>query len=269
MLGRIVLGLCLAAACSKREVPNSSPVTSQSPAPIHLPVVPDAITSQLGAVTFAMAIDLSGTDLGWIARMLPEPLACARDLVTKLRVVVLAKSDRMQGFVTGLALDPTRACIGQLAPAMGFAAADRPDGTYEIQISDQPVSLRWSGDMLVITEGGKSPTSGGPPSAITELLSRVPPGAKAWIASSGFPDRKIKSMIGWFLTSTEHWTLTLTAEGTEPDAARSWVDDMVAGFKEAAAGRGVAVDDKWFAIESTKTTTKLVATLPVDMFDKK
>src|ERR1041384_6204012 len=85
MLGRIVLGVCLVVACS-----NRSEVTSTTPVKSHrIPILPDSVLAQLGAVNVAIAADFSRADVGRIASILPDEVACARDLVRSIRVGVL------------------------------------------------------------------------------------------------------------------------------------------------------------------------------------
>lgn len=258
MLARVVVGSWVAIACS---------ISAASPAPgvgkpSRLPVIPDSTTSQLGAVRFAIAADLAGWKLQRFTAKLPPELACLHDLVPSLGSVVVTSGDSWQAMVTGMPEAATRACLAKVAPVLGFAISDRTGGDYELQIQNNPVKLAWQEKMLVITQIGHPQTAGDPPEEIVALLGRVPRAAKAWLVSSGSPTFKLKSAVGWLEVRDGRAILTFTAEGTEADPPGPMVAGMIAGMRDQATKRGLKVEDSWFVTTSTKTTTKLVATLP-------
>ena len=270
MLGRIALGVCFLFACSKNAVPQSpSPAPAQPtrvPVVPIVPIVPGSIVAQLGSVNVVVAADLSKADLHKLVTWLPDEVACLRDLVMSARIVVLTTGEDAQGIVTGPSEAATRACVTRLAPAFGFSTVEGSAGAYELQIPDNPIALTWQGDMLVITKVGHRTASGNPSPVLLELMARVPGDAACWFASSGFPKDKIKKLVGWVETRTDHWILTITVEGTEPDAARRWLEHFIDGMTSTAHGKGIKVEAAWFTVESTTNTAKLVATIPNGIF---
>jgi hypothetical protein len=257
MLVRFLLGLCLVLVSS-----NSLATPATSP---RVPILPDVITSQLGPVDVVAAVDLSKLDLHKLTAAIPGKLACLRDLVASAHIGVFASGDHAHGIVTGLSETATRACLASVAPALGFTMADGAEGALELQIPGNPVALAWHGDLLVVTQAGHPSSSGNPPAALLELVSHVPRDAKAWMASTGFDKKKIKSVVAWITTPPDHWIVTVMAEGLEPDVARKWVESFAGGAKSAATAKGIKLDDSWFKVESTKTSARLVATIPSEI----
>jgi hypothetical protein len=248
-------------ACSKN---NSEP----PPAPTRIPIVPDTVTAQLGAVGFVIAVDLHRLDLGKVAALIPDQLGCTRELLAAADMGVIAAGEHWEGFVTGLPEQPTRACIAKLAPAFGATTHDMTDG-FRIDIPDNPVLLAWHGNTVTITQVGQTPRGGDPPGVILDLATSVPRKAQGWIVSSGFPKYKIKSSVMWLETSPSTWTFTITAESTEAGAAKPWVASVIDGFKEGAGAKGVKIDDAWFTLTSSSpTSAKLVAAIPIEAFTK-
>jgi hypothetical protein len=258
MLARVVVGSWVVIACS---------ISAASPAPdagkpSRLPVIPDSMTSQLGAVRLAIAVDLAAWKLQRFTAKLPPELACLNDVVPSLGSVVVTSGDSWQAMVTGVPEAATRACLAKVAPVLGFAISDRPGDGYELQIPNNPVKLAWEDKTLVVTQSGHPRTTGVPPAEIMTLLGRVPRAAKFWVVSSGFSAFKLKSAIGWLEAHEDRGVFTFTAEGTEADPSGPWIAGMVAGMKDQAAKRGLKVEDSWIVVTSTKTTTKLTATIP-------
>jgi hypothetical protein len=256
---RALLVLALV-ACSKKSEPP--------PAPSRIPIVPDRVTAQLGAVGFVLAVDLHGLDLGKVAGLIPDELGCTRELLAAADSLVVAQGETWEGFITGLPEQPTRKCIAALVPMLGATAQD-DHGGYRIDLGETHVALVWHGNIVTITEAGREIHGGDPPGVILDLVAGVPRGANGWIVSSGITNYKLKSLTAWFTASPTTWTFTVNAEASEQDAARPWLERVVDGFTTAATAKGVAVDAKWFAITSTPTTAKLVATIPIDALTPK
>ena len=148
----------------------------------------------------------------------------------------------------------------------GFTTVDRSGGLLELQIPGNPLALAWHGDLAVIARIGHPASTGAPPPATYELMLQVPLDAGAWLVFEVNRKPKFKSIVGWLQTRTDQWIITITAEGTEFALTRSMLEGFVNGIKSAAIKNGRHVDDTWFAIESTKTTAKLVMTLPTSAF---
>jgi hypothetical protein len=252
-----VLAVLALVACSAK--------TERTP-PTRIPIVPDAVTAQLGAVGFVIAIDLHRLDLGKVAALIPDELGCTRELLAAADMGVVAAGEHWEAFVTGLPEQPTRACIAKLAPLLGASTRDMTDG-FRIDIPDNPILLVWHGTTVTITQVGQTPRGGDPPGVILDLATTVPRTAEGWIVSSGFPKYKIKSSVMWLETTPATWTFTLTAESTELGAAKPWLASVVDGFKAGAAQKGVKIDDAWFTLTSaTGTSAKLVAAIPIEAF---
>lgn len=278
MFVRMVFGVCLVVACSTRsELTSTTTSTSTTAAKSHrIPIIPDSILAQLGAINIAVAVDFSKADLSKLVAILPDEVACARDLVRSIRVAVLgvaalgAGADThtwpTQGFVTGLPEAATRACLARIAPVFGFTTVDGSGGLLELQIPGNPFTLAWHGDLAVIARSGHPASAGAPPPATFELMLQVPLDAEAWMVFEANREGKIKSIVGWLQTRTDQWIITVTAEGDESGLTRSMFESFVKGMKDAAIKKGRHVDDRWFAIESTKTTAKLVMRFPPSAF---
>jgi hypothetical protein len=276
MFGRMVFGVILVVACSKSSELTSTTTSTTAAKPHRIPIIPDSILAQLGAVNIALAVDFSKADVSKLVAILPDEVACTRDLVRSIHVAVLgvamlgAGTDThtwpTQGFVTGLPEAATRACLTRIAPMFGFTMVEGSGGLLELQIPGNPLTLAWRGDLAVITRIGHPASAGAPPPATFELMLRVPLDAAAWMVFELNRTPKIKSIVGWLQTRTDQWIITITAEGTEFDLTRSMFESFVNGIKSAAIKKGRHVDDSWFAIESTKTTAKLVMTFPTSAF---
>jgi len=258
---RLALLIVALAACEKH---HDAPAV-----PTKVPVLPDSIEGQLGTIGFALAVDFHALDLAKVATMLPDDPPCLREVLSAAKVgVVTQGGDTWQGYVSGVTQPVLRACIEKFAPMMGVSVKDHAGGGFELALPDQPAVFQWHGDLALITQGNDAPHAGEPPVVILELLAKVPRDAKGWIVSSGFPAYKIKSSIAWMQTDPTYWTFTILAEGTSNDAVKPWLQSVIAGFKAGAAQKGITVDDKWFTIESTPPTGKLVAKIPIAAFAK-
>lgn len=232
-----------------------------------VPVLPDSIESQLGTIGFAMAVDLHALDLGKVAAMLPDDPPCLKQVLSAVKVGAVTQGiDTWQGYVTGVPEPMLRECIAKFAPMLGVSVKDHAGGGFELALPDKPAVFQWRGDLALITQGSDAPHAGEPPAVILELLAKVPRGAKGWVVSSGFPKYQIKSSVAWLENDPTYWTFTILAEGTTMDAAKPWLQSVIDGFKAGAAEKGVAVDDKWFTLESTPPSGKLVAKIPIAAF---
>jgi hypothetical protein len=251
---RVLLVLALVACSSKKP----------DDAKTRFPILPDKL--QLGEIGFVMAIDLHALDLDQVGGYLPPELGCARELIKAANVGVLTESGATwEGHVTGLEPVQVFECSSKLAPVIGVEVHRAPTGV-ELTWQGTHVVVAWHGDDAVITQAGNAPRTGEMPMVIQDLISRVPRDVKGWIVSSGFPQYKIGSTVAWLQTTAETWTFTVLVESIEIGAARPFIDSIVDGFKTTARAKGARVDDSWFAVESTPTTAKLVATVPISAF---
>jgi hypothetical protein len=249
----LVLATLVGAACSSK--------TKAPPKPSRIPIVPDTI--QLGEIGLGLAVDLRALDVDRLGGFIPDSLGCTRELLTSAHVGVITDgSDIWEGHVTGLDEATTRACLGKLGPVFGFDLHHTDHGD-EVSLPGNPLLISWHGDDMSITQAGHARRVGAVPVVIDELLAHVPRDAKAWMVSSGFPQFKIRSVTAWLETDAATWTFTVNAESIEQGAARPWMEHVVAGFEAAATAKGAHLDERWFAIESTPTTAKLVATIPI------
>jgi hypothetical protein len=256
---RAVLALALV-ACSAKKAPEEPPT--------RVPIVPDAVMAQLGEIGFALAVDLHRLDLAKVQSIIPDELGCLRDIMraAKIAVISVGTGDTWEGRLTGVTELAAHDCLVATAKAFGVAPTLEADNSTTLAIPDNAVSLLWHGDELVITQKGARVRYGAPPGVITDLLAQVPRTAKGWLVGSGFPKYKIKSTGAWLDTTDTTWTFTIIAESTEAGAARPWMDSVAGGFRSAAELKKIAVDATWFAIDSTPTTAKLVATIPIAAF---
>ncbi|MEO8552394.1 MAG: hypothetical protein ABI678_20595 [Kofleriaceae bacterium] len=256
---RLALLLAALAACDKHA---DAPA-----APSKVPVLPDLIESQLGTIGFAMAVDLHALDLAKVATMLPDDPPCLRQVLSAAQIgAVTQGGETWEGYVSGVTEPTLRACVEKFAPMMGVSVQDHGGGGFELVLPGKPAVFQWRGELALITQGSDAPHAGEPPAVILDLLTRVPRSAKGWVVSSGFPNYKIKISVAWLETDPTYWTFTILAEGTEMDAAKPWLQSVIDGFKAGAAQKGVTIDDKWFTLESTPPTGKLVAKVPIAAF---
>jgi hypothetical protein len=237
-------------------------------APSQLPIIPDVVTAHLGEVGFVLAVDLKDLDLGAVAALIPDELACTRELLAAADTLVVTASDTWEGFVVGLPETPTWACIRKLAPQLGATARGGSGDAYVVELAGTKIQLAWHDRIATIAELGHVARSGPPPGVIGDLAAQVPHSARGWIVSSGFAVQKINSMVAWLETSPQAWTFIVEAEASEVGAVQPWLEGIVRGFKAAASAKGVAVDDKWFAITANATKGKLVASVPIEAFGK-
>ncbi len=257
MLTRILLALALCTGSSSR---------SSAPESARFAIVPDAVLDRLGDFRVGLAVDIRALDPDRLGAFVPDKFACARDLLKTARVgVITFADDDVETHVTGLVETETVACLEKLAPELGFDV-QRVDSAYRLGIPGKPLALTWQADDAVVVQAGHPRRTGSPPAVIQGLLARIPRSAKAWLVSSGFPEYKISSVVGYLETSVDALTITATAESMEEGDARSWIEGIVRGVKKSAAAKGMRVEDSWFVIEATPPKAKLVATIPAAVF---
>jgi hypothetical protein len=252
------LALVALAACSKHEAP--------APPPPKLPVLPDSITNQLGNVGLAMAIDFNGLEAAHIAAAAPADPPCMRRILESARLGALTQSGAVwQGYIAGVDPAATRACVTEFASRAGLAVADHGTG-FELDLGATPAVFQWQGDVALITEGKEAPHAGEPSSAIYDLVAKVPRTAKGWFVALGIPAYKMRDIVAWLDLYSNNFQLTLQFQSMTQDEAGVEAARVVEGFKEAARGNGVAVEDSWFDIKSTPTSATVVAKLPIAAF---
>ena len=252
----LVVALLASSACdkSKHVEPKSK-----------LPVIPDAIAAKLGNVETVVAIDFSALDLSRFKQFLPEPMACARELLDSKGTLVAGKGEVVAVYVTKVPEASTRACIEKLAPLIG-ATVTTKGNVLEVDAGGEQYALQWTDGVLAITEAGAKP-SGTLPEPLRAQISRVPVNAGGLIASVGWTERKVKQAVRWFEDSASIFRVIAIIDGSEAGAAKDWLEKMVAGFKAGASEKGLTLDDSWFVITEAKETAKLEAMIPKTLFD--
>ncbi len=280
VLARLLLASLVIAGCSNKadapagstpqaELATTAVESGGSSEKLSVPLVPDPIATKLGSANVVMAIDLSKFDLAQLAPMVPEGLDCVRGLLGKVGVVVLAMGDQSQGFVTGMPEDATIKCITELAPLLG--ATTRPAGdAFHLLITGDTYAIRWGMDGVTTIRDEAHPMKiTAPTPRMLALIKQVPTDSKGWIVSGGWPKLKIASSVAWLESAKESWHLVVTADGTEPGTAASWLADIPKGFKQGAAAKGVVVEDSWFKVTSTNAlSARLDGNIPSDLFTR-
>lgn len=225
-----------------------------------MPILPDGITTQLGAIGLALAVDVNGIDaLSFLGAQSPP---CARFLVSSVRDTVATLGDGgWQALVDGLPEPAVRSCLTQLGitPRVGSNASLELDAPFV-----GAIDVRWRGDVATITPVGVVPRAGEAPPIFFDVVSKVPRDAKAWIGITGLPDYKIDEAVGWLQINASTWTITVDAIGMAPRAAKPWLDSLVRSFTVQLAGRGVVVEGSWFNVTEAPPAARLVATIPTD-----
>src|SRR3569623_1420762 len=123
-----------------------------------------------------------------------------------------------------------------------------------------------NGDLALITEGQEPPHAGEPSAELYDLLAKVPRTAKGWFVALGIPAYRMRNIIAWLDLMSDGFQITLQFDSTTRDEAGVEAARVVEGFKEAARGNGVKVEDSWFDIKSTPTSASVVAKLPIAAF---
>jgi hypothetical protein len=236
----------------------------QAPQPAtRVPVLPDAITNRLGTIGLAVAIDFSASDVKKLFDSQPATATCAHDLVVHVRDAVATVGDGgWQGIVDGVPEAATRACLSLL----GVTARDGSDGdALVVDIAGKQLAVRWRGEIATLRELGSEERHGEVPDAMKDQIAKVPRGVAAWLATTGLPDYKVTGAVGWLEVGAKQWTLTITADGATPTAAKDFLDTLVRSFSVALAARHVIVEGAWFDVTtSPPASAKLVATIPVE-----
>lgn len=246
--------------CSSRKAPLPEAIDRQ-------PIVPDAVMSQLGDIGFALAVDLHSLDLTAVSAMIPDAFSCARDIArtAKIAVITAGIPDTWEGRFRGIAEASSRDCLTTIGNSLGISVTATGEHSATIN-AEKAVSVQWrDGDMLV-AEKGAPMRSGVPPGVITDLLASVPHNVQAWLVTSGAPAHKLKRVAAWLEATPTTWRVTAHAESTQLGAARPWAESIIGSFTAAAQSARIPVDAHWFSVESTPTTAKLVATIPLAAF---
>jgi len=242
-------------ACSAHHDP--------APPAQKLPVLPDSITTQLGNVGLAIAIDLKGLEAANLATLAPADPPCMRRILQSARLGALTQSvATWQGYITGLDPAATRACVTEFASRAGLAVKDHGTTGFELDVGGTPAVFQTQGDLTLITQGTEPPHAGEPSAELYDLLAKVPRSAKGWFVALGIPAYKMKNIVAWLELMSDGFELTLQLESTTKDEAGVEAARVVNAFKDAMRGNGVKVEDSWFDIKSTPTAATVTARLP-------
>jgi len=254
---RLLVAIALV-ACSAHHDP--------APPPPKVPVLPDSITPQLGNVGLALALGLKGLEPAPHASLAPADPPCMRRILESARLGALTQSGATwQGYIAGIDPAATRACVTEFASRAGLAVKDHGLG-FELDVGATPAVFQWQGDLALITEGQEPPHAGEPSAELYDLLAKVPRTAKGWFVALGIPAYRMRNIIAWLDLMSDGFQITLQFDSTTRDEAGVEAARVVEGFKEAARGNGVKVEDSWFDIKSTPTSASVVAKLPIAAF---
>lgn len=254
---RLVVAIALVACSAHHDA---------APPPPKLPVLPDSITNQLGNVGLALAIDLKGLEAARLAELAPADPPCMRRILESARLGALTQSGATwQGYIAGVDPAATRACVTEFASRAGLTVKDHGTG-FELDVATTPVVFQWQGDLALITEGQEAPHAGEPSGVIYDLLAKVPRTAKGWFVAIGIPAYKMRNIVAWLDLMSDAFQITLQFDSVTRDEAGVEAARVVEGFKEAARGNGVKVEDSWFDVKSTPTSATVVAKLPISAF---
>lgn len=247
-------------ACSSRTAPAPDPAT-------RYPIVPDAVMSQLGEIGFVLAVDLRGLRGAAIESLVPPSISCARDILRTATIAVVTKGvETWEGRITGAAEATTRECLTSIGNTLGIAVTSNNRHSATIDLPGKPAIVSWRDDQVLVAEQGARVRAGVPPGVITDLVASVPRDVAGWLVTSGIPAQKVKTAVAWLAATPTTWTFTVTAQSTEMDAAKPWVDSIVRGFTAVAEAAQVQVDPAWFAVKATPSTATLVAAIPLAAF---
>lgn len=261
----------LTVACkSKHEPPKPAPPAPKAfvPEPVltaeqHLGFIPDSIAVRLGKTMGIAAVDMRAFKADQLLALIPEPFACARDLLKYMGVAVVTSEDgeHFTLYATQLSEVNTKACLDQIAPALGVSTMQKPDGSYQVGAA----TLHWDNGVLAVHETGTQlPPPAPPDSELLAQLATVPSQAPGFLlikrTASGPPLR----LTVWFVTEADTVGVTARAEGQTAGAAHDWVNGVVGGFKDAAKEEHFAVDDSWFKVSDTGLTSTLDIRLPLN-----
>ncbi len=269
LLVSLALGGCSRKADAPSELATTA-VESGSPSETpNFPLVPDPIAIQVGSANVVIAIDLAKLDIAELSPMVPEGLDCVRGLLGKVGVVVLALGEHSQGFVTGMPEDATIKCITELAPLLG--ATTRPAGdAFQVVIGGDTYAIRWGKDGVTTIRDEAHPMKiAAPTPKLVALIKQVPRDSEGWMVSGGWPKLKITSSVAWIKSEKDSWHLVVTANGSEPGVAASWLASIPRGFKQGAAAKGVVVDDSWFKVTNANAmSARLDGNIPSDLITR-
>jgi hypothetical protein len=262
MLVRALVIAATVVACNKASDSPARESTEHS----RVPAIPDAILSQLGAAELVVAVDLGHMNTKPLLAQIPDEAKCLREVLAATGVIVLANAgDETVGYVTDVPQAAALACTKELVSTLGVSVKPIANG-FELAIPDEPVTATWHDRTATIVETGHAPPKGTPPPALMALFAKAPRDAKGVIAQhAAAPKHDIASLVGWIETHETTFVVTLTFEGTSAGAAHTTATGVVGGFKQGAAGKGLTLDDAWFAIRDDGLSSTVIATVPYDL----
>jgi hypothetical protein len=244
--------LVVATACSKVESPrqpvgSSAPVQTTAPqAPQDLLFLPSSVTKHLGSTEFVIAIDFTKLDLDRILSQYP-PLACIGDLIKSLGVGAMSGPSPFIAFGTNLTEPAARKCFDQIDRDYGGKTQRTADGSYQIGTGKGALFLSWRDGIAILRENLAPLPPEGPLLPELVALSKLVPRDAVFffIVAHGWPDKKIKNAVMWVTLTGDAVNVVFRVEGLEPGVVGSWLHELAEGFKEGAAEKHVAFDDKW------------------------
>jgi hypothetical protein len=271
MVRRLLFAVALTFACSsKREPAQKAPPPVQQDQPFadgHLNFIPDGIAARVGHHKMLAAIDLRAFKEKPFLRLIPEKLACARDLIQYAGVFVMVADEGSQPVVYATQLSElgTKQCIE--ASGVGHARI-AADGTLEVGDAALGASLRWDGGVLTVQALGTPVTPPVPADAtLMELVHRVPPQAPAFLV--GHDLGKIETLVVWGQADAQALTITVHAETGSPEDAAAIEHDFIAGVNEAAQQRRYTFDPAWFKTSVTGNLVTVDGRIPLSAFARK
>ena len=248
MLVRITVAALLV-ACSKS--PDSTTVppspTARPPAIDHVNVIPDTLISKLGPAEIVFGLDLARFNAKPLIARIPEPLACARAVLSTVGTIVIATGQETVAFVTGAPAPATIACAKSIGEAMHIRVTEIANG-FEVAASDPPIDVQWHDDVATITRHDHPLPTGTPDSTIMSLLATAPADAGGVFADRHDPKHVMKTMAAWLQPRGDVFVATIVVEGYAEGGAHKALSDMISGFKEGAAENHIVLDASWFQI---------------------
>jgi hypothetical protein len=264
MLVRITFAVLLVACSKSLDSTTMPPPPAARPRVIeHVNVIPDALISKLGPAEIVFGLDLAHLNTKPLLARIPEPLACAREVLSTVGTIVIATGQETVGYVTGAAAPATIACAKALGEAMHVRVTEIANG-FEVAASDPPIDVQWHDDVATITRHDHPLPTGLPDSAIMSLLAKAPADANGVFADRHDPKHVMKSMAAWLQSRGDAFVATIVVEGYAEGGAHKALSDMISGFNEGAAENHIVLDASWFQVHDQGMSATLVATVPWD-----
>ncbi|MDB4956205.1 MAG: hypothetical protein JWO36_3774 [Myxococcales bacterium] len=268
---RLALGLSLltfAAGCDKpRELANDPVITTAGK---PLPGVPAVLADRLGAADTVGVVHL-GKWRENVAKLVPAPLRCVRDLIMSLDTLVLAarvETGDWHVLSTGLPKLATRDCIAEIAPMFGVTMSTSALH-YEIGFGDTTVSIAWDHGITVVERAGHPFPPGEPIARLRALVSELPKDVELWIAakmpkSYPSPDGVVTDVAGWLTFDAEHPGFSMRIYG---DArAHQAVLDGVHQYVRKVEAKGIHIEDDWIHVAYSGDRMTVDVSFPLDIF---